>query len=316
MSHLVAPGGWIYGMQLPIQTLTRTLREPWEEAATVEDLVTITRHAESTGHRFAGVCDHVAIPDNDYARHMTTTWYDTVATLAYLAGHTSSIGLLSVVWIAGYRHPLLTAKAFGTLDHLSGGRAILGVGAGHVEAEFEALGLDFKTRGKRLDETLRALRAVWDDTYVSFDGDFYTYQDVGVAPRPVQDALPIWVGGMNAAAWRRAGRFGDGYIPMGAPKEQYGEIVATISAAAEEAGRDPQRIDIGYMPGWLYLGAPPADIGGHVGLSGSADEVAADLRAARDVGANVIHMRFRSRSVSELLDQMSAFEAEVVPLVS
>ena len=105
------------GMQLPVQTLTRTLADPWEDTATVADLVTIAQKAEVTGHDFVGVCDHVAIPDNDYAANMTTTWYDTVATLSYLAAHTSIVNLLSVVWIAAYRHPLQTAKSFGTLDH-------------------------------------------------------------------------------------------------------------------------------------------------------------------------------------------------------
>ena len=97
--------GWRYGMQLPVQTLTRTLADPWEDTATVADLVAIAQKAEATGHDFVGVCDHIAIPDNDYAANMTTTWYDTVATLSYLAAHTSTVNLLSVVWIAAYRHP-------------------------------------------------------------------------------------------------------------------------------------------------------------------------------------------------------------------
>ena len=140
--------GWRYGMQLPVQTLTRTLADPWEDTATVSDLVAIAQKAEATSHDFVGVCDHIAIPDNDYAANMTTTWYDTVATLSYLAAHTTTVNLLSVVWIAAYRHPLQTAKSFGTLDHLSGGRVIMGVGAGHVEAEFDALGIDYSKRGK------------------------------------------------------------------------------------------------------------------------------------------------------------------------
>lgn len=158
MAALTPPGDWTYGIQLPIQTLTRTLVDPWEDDATVADLVTIARTADTNGYGFVGVCDHIAIPDNDYAANMTTTWYDTVATLSYLAAHTETTRLLSVVLIAAYRHPLATAKAFGTLDHLSNGRAILGVGAGHVKAEFDALGVDFGTRGKRLDETIDAVR--------------------------------------------------------------------------------------------------------------------------------------------------------------
>ena len=172
----------MFGVQLPIQTLTRTLVDDWEDDATVDDLVAIAQAADRHRFDFVGVCDHVAIPDNEYASRMTTTWYDTVSTLSFLAAHTEHTRLLSVVWIAAYRHPLQTAKAFGTLDHLSKGRAILGVGAGHVEAEFEALGVDFSTRGKQLDETLDAVRGAFADTYVSHQGDRFAYADVGWRP--------------------------------------------------------------------------------------------------------------------------------------
>jgi probable F420-dependent oxidoreductase len=305
--------GWSYGIQLPIQTLTRTLVDPWEDAATVDDLVAIARRCDERGYDFVGVCDHIAIPDNEYAARMTTTWYDTVATLGFLAAHTNDVRLLSVVWIAGYRHPLQTAKAFGTLDHLSGGRAILGVGAGHVEAEFDALGIDFRTRGKRLDETLDAVRGAFADTYVSHDGDFYSYTDVGVAPQPEAE-LPIWVGGSGKASWRRAGRVGDGYIPMGNGKEQYGEIVDTIHAAAAAAGRAEVGFDIGYMPPWTYLlGDVPEGV---MALSGGVEPLVDDLRAARAAGANTFHLKFRARDLAEYLDQVDAFAEQVVPLVN
>ncbi len=314
MAAIVEGGGWIYGMQLPIQTLTRTLADPWEDDATVADLVTVAQRAEATGHSFVGVCDHVAIPDNDYAAHMTTTWYDPVATLGYLAAATADIGLLSVVWIAAYRHPLQTAKSFGTLDRLSGGRVILGVGAGHVEAEFAALGLDFGDRGARLDETLAAVRGAYADTYVSFDGDRFSYADVGVAPQPAAGELPVWVGGSGRAAWRRTGRLGDGYIPMGNPVEQYPEILETIRTAADAAGRSDASFDVGYMPGWAYLTGeapddlPPAWIVG-------PEALAADIRGARQAGANVMHLKFRARTLAEYLDQLDAFHEAVVPLV-
>lgn len=314
MGALVTTGGWIYGMQLPIQTLTRTLVDPWEDEATVADLVDVARHAEATGHSFVGVCDHVAIPDDDYAARMTTTWYDPVATLGFLAAHTTTVRLLSVVWIAAYRHPLQTAKSFGTLDHLSGGRAILGVGAGHVEGEFRALGVDFTRRGRLLDETLEALHGVWDDTYVSFHGEQYRYERVGVAPAPVAGRLPIWIGGMGTAAWRRVGRAGDGYIPMGNPVSQYPEIVETIRSAADVAGRGDAAIDIGYMPGWSYLTGPAPEGLPPVAITG-VEALAEDLRAARAVGANVVHLKVRGRTKSEYLDQLSAFAEEVVPLV-
>ena len=313
MGAITAPDDWSFGVQLPIQTLTRTLVDPWEDEATVDDLVTIAQRCDDRDFDFVGVCDHVAIPDNEYAARMTTTWYDTVATLSFLAAHTRNVRLLSVVWIAAYRHPLQTAKSFGTLDHLSGGRAILGVGAGHVEAEFEALGVDFSTRGKRLDETLDAVRGAFADTYVSHHGEMYSYSDVGVAPQPSGE-LPIWIGGMGKAAWRRTGRSGDGYIPMGNAKEQYPEILETIATAADSAGRSGAGCDVGYMPPWTYLlGDVPEGV---MALSGGTEALAQDIRAARRVGANTFHLKFRARDLPEYLEQIDAFVEQVVPMVN
>lgn len=307
---------WSYGLQLPIQTLTLNLVDPWEESASVADLVTVARKAEATGHSFVGVCDHVAVPDDDYSARMRTTWYDTVATLGFLAAHTSTVRLLSVVWIAAYRHPLQTASSFGTLDHLSGGRVILGVGAGHVAGEFAALGVPFAERGAILDETLEALAGVFDDRFVSFSGTRYSYDRVGVAPQPAGGKLTTWIGGNSKAAWRRVGRYGDGYIPMGNTIDQYGEIISTIRAAAEEAGRGDAPIAIGYMPPWVHLTGdwsgddlPPAQMVG-------VEPYAENIRAALAAGADVVHVKFRGRSLAEYLEQFDAFAEQVVPLVN
>ena len=315
MSAIVPAGGWVYGLQLPIQTLTRTLVDPWEDAASVADLVAVAKKAEATGHAFVGVTDHVAVPDDEYCSRMTTTWYDTIATLGFLAAHTTSVRLMSGVWIAAYRHPLQTASAFGTLDHLSGGRAILGVGAGHVEGEFEALGVPFHERGAILDETLEALAGVFDSTYVSFEGKRYSYRDVGVAPQPVNGSLTTWVGGNSTAAWRRVGKYGDGYIPMGNALDDYRVIIRTIRESAAEHGRGDAPFDIGYMPGYARLAGgptaqlPPPQFEG-------AEAYAADLRKAREAGANAIFVKFRGRTLAEYLEQFDAFAENVVPLVN
>src|SRR5206468_12939770 len=128
--------------------------------------------------------------------HMRTTWYETIATLGWLAGITSHVRLLSHVLVAAYRHPLVTAKAFMTLDELSAGRAILGVGTGHVEGEFGLMGLDFSTRGAVSDAAIEAIRDAFASEYPGV-GDMH---DAGMAPRPRQSPLPIWVGGSAQAA--------------------------------------------------------------------------------------------------------------------
>ena len=117
---IVPEGSVMVGMQLPIQTLTRTLREDWEDTATVDDLVTVAKACDDAGFGFVGVCDHIGLPLNDYTKHMTPTWYDPISTLGFLAAHTDRVKLLTIVYIAAYRHPLVGAKSFLTLDHLSG----------------------------------------------------------------------------------------------------------------------------------------------------------------------------------------------------
>jgi probable F420-dependent oxidoreductase len=311
---IVPEGSLIYGIQLPIQTLTRTIRESWEDEATVADLVSVAKAAEAAGCTFVGVCDHIAVPDNDYARHMSPTWYDPVATMAFLAAHTSTVRLLSVVYIAPYRHPLTSAKSFMTLDHLSGGRVVLGVGAGHVEAEFDALGIDFATRGQRLNESIDAMRAAFESTYTQFSGSFFDYKDMGLAPRPAQDEVPIWIGGSSKPALRRVAERGDGWIPQGTPRAQMRDCVDYIRAHADKV-RPGVQLDLGFMPEWLYIGTPGWDVGGFT-ISGSPEELAESLSYAHELGCNVLHLHFRSRSQSELCDQLAAFGRDVAPLLA
>jgi probable F420-dependent oxidoreductase len=314
MAAISTPGSIRFGLQLPIQTLTRTLADPWEAQATVDDLVAIAQRCDQSGFDFIGVCDHVAIPDDAYSAHMTTTWYDTVATLAFLAAHTERVRLLSICWIAAYRHPLQTAKSFATLAHLSRGRALLGIGAGHVKGEFEALGIDFATRGARLDETLAALRGALTELYASHEGRFYRYARLGVAPKPPAE-IPIWIGGRSRAAWRRAGQSADGWIPMGNPLSEYPQAIEAIRRAAEAAGRGDAHFDIGYMPGAAYLlGPPPAGLlpAPH---AGGPEPLAAEIRRAREAGANIFHLKFRARELREYLDQLDAFGEQLTPLV-
>ena len=312
-TSIVPEGGLAYGIQLPIQTLTRTLREPWEEDATVADLVRVAQAAEAAGCGFVGVCDHVAFPENDYTRHMTPTWYDPISTLGFLAAHTSTVRLLSVVFIAAYRHPLVSAKSFLTLDRLSGGRVVVGVGAGHVESEFDALGIDFATRGARTNEAIDAMRAVFSSTYSEFAGSFFRYGPVGLAPRP--DApIPIWVGGSKKAALRRVAERGDGWIPQGTPRDQMQACIDEIRAHRDRV-RPGAELDLGFMPEWIYVGTPSWDVGEHR-LTGSPEHIAESLRVAYDLGCNVLHLHFRSRSCDELCDQLASFGRDVAPLLA
>ncbi|MFD9218616.1 LLM class F420-dependent oxidoreductase [Streptomyces sp. NPDC060064] len=298
-------------MQLPIQSQSTIYAEPWETGAGAEDLAEIARVADRAGFAYLASCDHVAIPRR-LAGAMSTVWYDPVATLSYLAGITERVLLLSHVAVVGLRHPLLSAKQYATLDHLSGGRLILGVGAGHVQEEFEALGVDFAARGPVLDETIDALRAaLGPEEYPEFTGERFSFSGLGQRPRPVQRRIPIWVGGSSPAAVRRAAVRGDGWLPQGDPRGKLPAQIARLRTLREEAGvTDP--IEIGAITEPLYVGEPDWDTGRRT-LNGKPDALAESLRAYAAMGVHQIQVRFRSRSRTELTDQMAAFAADVAP---
>ena len=300
-----------YGMQLPVQSQSTLYAEGWEAEAGPDDLLAIARAADRAGFDYLASCDHVGIPRR-LAAAMSTVWYDPVATLAFLAAATERVRLLSHVAIVGLRHPLLTAKQYATLDHLSAGRLILGVGAGHVQEEFEALGVDFRQRGPVLDECLDALRAaLGPDEVPEHHGKLYDFEGLGQRPRPVQERIPMWVGGSSPAAVRRAALKGDGWLPQGDPRDRLPAQIARIRELRERAGvRGP--FTVGAIVEPLYVGTPRWEVGRRT-LTGGPRELAESLRAYSAMGVHQIQVRFRSRSRGELTDQIAAFGAEVAP---
>ncbi|MGW1953934.1 LLM class F420-dependent oxidoreductase [Streptomyces sp. NPDC001920] len=302
-----------YGIQLPVQSQSTIYAEPWEAAAGPADLVAVARAADRAGFAYLACCDHVAVPRR-LAPAMSTVWYDPVATLAHLAAVTERVRLLSHVAVVGLRHPLLSAKQYATLDHLSGGRLILGVGAGHVREEFEALGVDFERRGLVLDETIDALRAaLGPEEFPEHHGKLYDFEGLGQLPRPTQERVPVWVGGSSPAAVRRAALKGDGWLPQGDPRDRLPAQIARIRQLREQAGRDAPFV-VGAIAEPLYVGSPGWDVGRRT-LTGGGEELAESLRAYRAMGVHQVQVRFRCRGRSELTDQIEAFGAEVAPLM-
>ncbi|MFG3285338.1 LLM class F420-dependent oxidoreductase [Streptomyces sp. NPDC048111] len=304
-------GRLVYGMQLPVQSQSTLYAEDWEAEAGPGDLAEIARAADRSGFAYIASCDHVGVPRR-LAGPMSTIWYDPVATLSYLAAITERVLLMSHVAVVGLRHPLVTAKQYATLDHLSGGRLILGVGAGHVREEFDAVGADFAGRGPVLDETIDALRAaLGPEEYPSFQGERFSFDGLGQRPRPAQRQVPIWVGGSSPAAVRRAALRGDGWLPQGDPREQLPAQIATLKSLRDQAGvADP--ITVGAITEALYVGEPAWNTGRRT-LTGKPQALAESLRAYRAMGVDQIQVRFRSRDRAELLDQIAAFGAEVGP---
>lgn len=289
------------GIQLPVQSQSTYYVEPWEPTAGRDELAAVARAADAAGFDYVAVCDHVAIPA-DLAPRMSTTWYDTVATLGFLAGITERTRLLSHVYVPAYRHPLQTAKAFATLDELSDGRVVLGVGAGHVEAEFDLLGVPFADRGRLTDEAIDGIRAAWSDEY--------GWKGFGQRPRPRRPGgPPIWVGGSSPAALRRAATRGDGWLPQGTLKADMPAAIARIHELRADAG-DDRPFTIGALARPMYVGDPGWDTG-KATLTGHADRLRQELADYEAMGVDQVQVRLRSRSHTELVDQVRAFAAEV-----
>ncbi|MGR6971076.1 TIGR03619 family F420-dependent LLM class oxidoreductase [Streptomyces cynarae] len=298
-------------MQLPVQSQSTLYAEPWEAGAGPGDLVAVARAADAAGFDYVACCDHVAVPRR-LAPAMGTVWYDPVATLAHLAAVTERVRLLSHVAVVGLRHPLVTAKQYATLDHLSGGRLVLGVGAGHVREEFEALGADFGRRGPLLDEAIDALReALGPEEFPVHHGKAYDFEGLGQRPRPAQPRVPFWVGGSSPAAVRRAALKGDGWLPQGDPRHRLPAQIARIGQLREQAGLDGP-FTVGAITEPLYIGHPRWDVGSGT-LTGAPEVIAESLRAYRAMGVDQIQVRFRCRSRAELTDQIAVFGAEAAP---
>jgi probable F420-dependent oxidoreductase len=301
---LLPPGRLGIGMQLPIQSHSRIYVADWELHAGPDELVRVAQAADTAGFLYVGTCDHVAVPA-DAAARMGTFWTDPIATLGMLAGVTARVRLLTHVYVLPYRHPLVAAKAFATLDWLSGGRVIAGVGAGHAEGEFAALGLDFTARGRTLDAAIDAMATALSEEFVG---------DVGAQPRPVQRPRPpIWVGGSSKAALRRAAERGDGWLPQGTPRKDLPAAIAYLKEHRRSARGDAP-IEIGANAEPLYLGSPSWDVGKWT-RTGPPAELAGSLREFAGMGVSHVQVRFPARSCDELVDQITAFGAEVAPLL-
>ncbi len=254
--------------------------------ATPESLARWASLAEALGFHLVMACDHVAITADVEDRYPAPL-YDPFTTLAWLAGVTQKVELGTTVAIIPYRSPLLVARMAATLDRLSGGRFILGVGIGWAEQEFEALGLPFHRRGAMTDDYLEAIKTLWAEDVASHDGPFVSFRGVHTAPAPAQTPHPpIWVGGHSEAALRRTARLGDAWHPMrirmawlrdeGMPRLR--------QIAAEEGKPVPAlcpRIKLNITP------APMPEDERELGV-GTLDQVRADLAGLEALGAEYV----------------------------
>lgn len=286
-----------HGLLTPVVSLNPRAHNTWEVDATVDDLLAVARAADELGFHHLTCSEHVAVPTGVEGSRGTRYW-DPLATLSFLAAHTRRIRLATHVLVLPYHHPLAIVKRYGTLDRLSNGRLILGLGVGSLEPEFLLLDAPFADRGRRADEAIDAIRHTWGEREPTFDGAHVQIAGMVVDPTPAQDRVPIWVGGRTARSLRRAVEHGDGWTPFGLTLDEIGALLAR--ARDDTAGRPRTR------PLDVILWPEGAD-----DPLGRPDDIRRAVEQHEAVGATHLHWRLRSDSPAHHLEQLAAL-AELV----
>jgi probable F420-dependent oxidoreductase len=219
-----------------------------------------------------------------------TTFHEPLVMFGYLAAVTTSLELVTGIVILPQRQAVLVAKQAAEVDLLSGGRLRLGVGLGWNAVEYEALGEDFSTRGKRCDEQVELMRKLWTEESVSYQGAYHQVTGAGLAPLPIQRPIPVWFGASSARALRRAGRLGDGWFPMVAPGPKLEAARQQVEQAATDAGRDPAQIGMQ----------------GQVSWNGNTDDLAEGIRSWAQAGASHVSVNTMDAGLATVEQHLDA----------
>lgn len=285
----------------------------------VPGIIANVRRAEALGFDSVWVTDHVVVPRSMniiYRDHML----EPVALLSHIAALVPRVKLGTSVLILPYRNPVVLAKMLATIDQLSGGRLIVGVGGGWMTEEFAALDTSFSERGKISDEYLRLLREMWSHETLSFHGQYTEFNDMQVSPLPVQSHLPVWVGGISARARRRAAEFGDGWHATALPPEALAEGYRHLKDMWKKYGRAGEPVLS--MRAHLFitgvsdevLSYPPRP--GYDLLRGDLDSVTARLRRYQEVGVHHLVFELSTQSFEGSARTMETFMSKIKPQLS
>ncbi|MFO7589857.1 MAG: LLM class F420-dependent oxidoreductase [Acidimicrobiia bacterium] len=285
------------GIVTPVLTALPRAHARWELDAGIAEVERVVVAAERLGYDHVTCSEHVAIP-TDVAGTRGATYWDPLSTFAYLAARTTTIRLATFVLVVGYHHPLEIVKRYGTLDRISSGRLVLGVGVGSLEPEFEMLGADFEGRGARADDAIRALRTCWGLEHPEYHGSHYDIEGFVVRPTAGRTDVPIWIGGRTRRSLRRAVEIGDGWVPFGLSLPDVGAALADARASDAWAARSAP-LDVGLQP-------EPLD------PSSNPDGTRAVVEAARAAGATTLNLRFVHHSVDHYCEQLDAMRALLV----
>lgn len=301
--------------------------------ASPDTMARLAVEAEAIGYDYAAVSDHLVEPIDIHARYPYSESgefprgsrgdrHEQLTTIAYLAAKTSRLRFLTSVMVVPHRPAVLTAKILSTIDVLSAGRLSVGVGAGWLKEEFEAIGApNFADRGVATDEYLQAFRELWTAAEPRFYGRFVKFAGIRFAPKPVQKPHPpLWIGGESKAAMRRAARLGDAWYPIGSNPQHPLNTLSRYRAAreqlrqlTEEAGRDPSSVALAYrVHRHGALVATQADNDERQLFSGTAADIAADLHELDKLGVAAMDFSFAGATYEDAAVAMRQFHDEVL----
>lgn len=222
-----------------------------------------------------------------------TTFHEPLVMFGYLAAVTTTLELVTGVIVLPQRQTALVAKQAAEVDLLSGGRLRFGIGLGWNAVEYEALGEDFTTRGRRSEEQIAVLRQLWTQRSVTFEGRYHRVTGAGISPLPVQRPIPVWIGAAAARGYARAGRLADGWFPMHSPGPKLDEAKAIVDDAARDAGRDPAELGMEGRMTW----------------QGDHDRVAEDVRRWAEYGATHLSINTMGAGLRTVDEHLSVLEA-------
>jgi probable F420-dependent oxidoreductase len=314
--------------------------------------VAVAREAESLGYDSVWVHDHLTWSDEIHRTHISSgsddsqthngspDFYEAMTTLSYLAGLVQSIRLGIACVVVPCRNPLLAAKQIASLDVLCKGRLDIGLGIGSPSTmksrEYEVLGIDRKLRGRMADDHIRAMKTVWTSHPSSYEGEFVSFKDAAICPKPCQKPHPpLWIGGWTEAAMKRTARVGDGWLPAWLLPPDIGARFRQVKQMAAELGRDPDRLHLGIeVYGCIDTDAARARENGFgtlaigqstferfmsvdqlaaVSLIGSPEEIRRTVRAYRDAGVSHFEIKFIYPTLKRHSEMLQLFATEVLP---
>lgn len=311
--------------------------------ASPSNLLYVTQKAEELGYDSVWGNDHITTQSYVKKRGEHPNFFEPMVILAYLASQTRSIKLGTGVVVAPIRNPVTLAKQAITLDHLSGGRFVLGIGLGAYREEFESFG-GRGNRGEILNEGIQALNLLFSDkTCVSFEGRHFSFKDIEMFPKPLSKPFPLYIGGNASEVVRRVGMFGEGWLPAAMSPEALGKSIEKIAEYARKNGRDPHMIEvapeaicgIAHDPGMARKAFQDSLMYHHLlslrrstlkdvptltdeellrrNFIGSPDEIIRKIEEYQKVGARHLWFDFIGWTIDEVVDRMELFAREVMP---